>query len=194
MWTSRAQDPNISFIIHYVDSNWDLQTHSLQTQYLPDNHTGEVIMESLTATLSNWNLDVANHVCITTDSGSNVIRACAPLGWKRLSCFGHNLDLAIKKGLGDSRVERVISVCKKVVNVFTRSWKKSIHLKEIQEKKKLLQHKLKVDVSTHWGSTLDMIRCIVEQQEAIRVVLATDCRSSHLNVKVHYKRRGPGHE
>jgi hypothetical protein len=180
MWTSRAQDPYISFTVHYVDSNWDLQTHCLQTQYLPSDHTGEVIMESLTEILNNWNLDITNHVCITTDSGSNVIRACRLLGWKRISCFGHNLDLAIRKGLEDPRVDRVVSVCRKVVSAFTRSWKKSRDLKEVQEERGLPQHKLKVDVSTRWGSTLDMLHRIVEQQEAIRVVLATDRKSSHL--------------
>lgn len=180
MWTSRAQDPYISFTIHYIDSNWDLQTHCLQTQYLPNDHTGEVIMDSLTETINNWNLDITNHVCITTDSGSNVIRACTLLGWTRLSCFGHNLDLAIRKGLEDRRVDRVVSVCKQVVSAFTRSWKKSRDLKEVQEEKGLPQHKLKVDVSTRWGSTLDMLHRIVEQQEAIRLVLATDRKLSHL--------------
>ena len=67
-------------------------------------------MESLTETLNNWNLDITNHACITTDSGSNVIQACTLLGWKRLSCFGHNLDLAIRKGLEDHRVDRVVFV------------------------------------------------------------------------------------
>lgn len=137
-------------------------------------------MESLTEILTNWNLDTTNHVCITTDSGSNVIRACALLGWKRLSCFGHNLDLAVRKGLEDCRVNRVVSVCKQVVSAFTRSWKKSRDLKEVQEEKRLPQHKLKVDVSTRWGSTIDMLHRVVEQQEAIRLVLASDHKSSHL--------------
>ena len=180
MWTSRAQDPYISFTVHYVDSNWDLQNHCLQTQYLPSDHTGEVIMEPLTETINNWNLDIAKHVCITTDSGSNIIRACTLLGWKRLSCFGHNLDLAIRKGLDDHRVRRVISVCKRVVCAFSHSWKKSRESKQVQEEKGLPLHKLKVDVCTRWGSTLDMLHRLVEQQEAIRVVLASDRKSSHL--------------
>ena len=72
MWICRTQDLYISFTIHYVDSNWDLQTHCLQTHHLPNDQTEEVTMESLTETHKNRNLDVTNHVRITTNSGSNI--------------------------------------------------------------------------------------------------------------------------
>ena len=40
--------------------------------------------------------------------------------------------------------------------------------------------KLKADVSTRWGSTADMVSRILEQREAIRVVLGADHNTSHL--------------
>ena len=43
-------------------------------------------------------------VGIITDSGSNVKLACDLLNWTRLSYFGHNLNLAVGKGLNDARV------------------------------------------------------------------------------------------
>ena len=36
--------------------------------------------------------------------GSHIRLACTLLGWKRISCFGHNLDLADRKGLDDQRI------------------------------------------------------------------------------------------
>ena len=51
--TRSTQDLYISFTVHYVDSNWDLQTHCLQTHYLPNDQTEEVTMESLTETRKN---------------------------------------------------------------------------------------------------------------------------------------------
>ena len=109
-----------------------------------------------------------------------VVRACQLLGWKRLSCFGHNLDLAIHKALDDRRVERVLRVCQQVVAKFSQSWKKTRELTLVQEEKKLPKHKLKADCPTRWGSAFDMISRIVEQQEAIRVVLANDRKTAHL--------------
>ena len=55
---------------------------------------------------------------VTTDSASNVKLACELLNWQRLSCFGHNLNLAISKGLNDSRVERALRVCRALVAAF----------------------------------------------------------------------------
>ena len=117
---------------------------------------------------------------ITTDSGSNIVRACQLLGWKRLSCFGHNLDLAIHKALDDRCVERVLRVCRQVVAKFSQSWKKTRELTLVQEEKKLPKHKLKADCPTRWGSAFDMISRIVEQQEAIRVVLANDRKTARV--------------
>ena len=86
---------------------------------------------------------------ITTDSGSNVKLACELLGWVRLSCFGHNFNLAVGKGLNDARIQRALRVCRALVASFSRSWKKQRDLVEAQEQN-LPIHKLKVDIVTPW--------------------------------------------
>ena len=43
-------------------------------------------------------------------------------------------------------------------------------------------HKLKADVSTRWGSTAVIIKRILEQKEAIRIVLGGDRSTSHLAI------------
>ena len=97
--------------MHYIDSTWQLRSYCLGATYLAEDHTGENIKESLLETFSEWNLDASKLVAITTDSGSNVKLACALLHWRWLSCFGHNLDLAVRKSLDDHRVNRVLKVC-----------------------------------------------------------------------------------
>ena len=59
----------------------------LRTAYLVEDHTGENIKESLLDKLHEWNLCETKVVAITTDSGSNIKRACSLLKWSRLSCF-----------------------------------------------------------------------------------------------------------
>ena len=54
---------------------------------------------------------------ITTDSSANIKLACELLGWQKLSCFGHNLDLAVNKSLNDGRVHvyTVLGKCRRIV-------------------------------------------------------------------------------
>ena len=50
----------------------------------------------------------------------------------------------------------------------------------VQGQKNLPNHHLKLDVVTRWGSAYDMVERVLEQIEAIRIVLGVDRSSSHL--------------
>lgn len=180
LWSSCTSEPYLCFTIHYVDTQWNLQTHCLQAHYLPEDHTGVQLQDALSVTLEQWDLNESKLTAITTDSASNIKLACQLLKWRRLSCFGHNLDLAINKGLNDNRIERALSICRKVVAAFLSSWKRQRDLKDTQVQKGLPQKKLKGDVCTRWGSKANMVERIVEQQDAIRVVLGQDRKTSYL--------------
>ena len=56
----------------------------------------------------------------TTDNGSNVVAAFNTLNLLRISCFGHNLDLAIKKGLNITQIQRALGRCHSLVELFHR--------------------------------------------------------------------------
>lgn len=58
--------------------------------------------------------------------------------------------------------------------------KKRRDLAKAQHEKQLLLHSLKADCVTRLGSSLAMLERITEQQEAIRIVLASDRKVSHL--------------
>ena len=88
--------------------------------------------------------------------------------------------LAVRKSLDDRRVTRVLKVCQQVIATFSRSWKKKRDLAKAQHEKQLLLHSLKANSVTRWGSSLAMLERITEQQEAIRIVLASDRKVSHL--------------
>ena len=180
LWTSASGDPYITLTCHFIDHSWELKSLCLQTHYIPEDHTAENISEVLAGTLQQWKLEDNRLVGITTDSGSNIKLACELVQWNRLSCFGHNLNLAVGKGLKDSRVQRALKVCRSAVAAFSRSWKKQRDLMIAQEQKQLPVHRLKLDVVTRWGSAYDMVERILEQMEAIRIVLGGDRNSSHL--------------
>ena len=61
----------------------------------------------------------------------------------------------------------------------TSSWKRQRDLKEIQALKGLPQKKVKGDVCTRWGLK-EMIKRVMEQQDAMCKVLGQDRRVFHL--------------
>lgn len=129
LWSSVGLKPYINYTIHYIDNEWKLESKCLQTHFIPEDHTSDVIADSLSTTLEARNLTAEKQVCLTTDSGSNVVKAAKELQWPRLSCFGHNLHLAITKSLDhDSRVSRAIGLCRKIVSAFHCSWKRKREL------------------------------------------------------------------
>nr|XP_023647276.1 zinc finger BED domain-containing protein 4-like [Paramormyrops kingsleyae] len=150
----------------------------LGTVYFPEDHTGEAIAAGLADALASWGLSDEQQVCITTDSGTNIIKAAELNGWTRLQCFGHRLNSAIEKVNQDKRVDRAIGVCKKVVAAFSYSWKKD--LATAQEEYHLPKHKLISETPTRWGSRQQMVKRVLEQKRAITEVLSKDKKTRPL--------------
>ena len=70
---------------------------------------------------------------ITTENGGNIVKACKEKPWRNMTCFGHNLHLAITTTIEKQpNVSRAIGVCKKVVAAFNISWKRGKALSEAQ--------------------------------------------------------------
>ena len=182
MWSSYTTEPYLSYTVHFVGEDWKLESRCLQTLYLPEDHTGENIAVPLRETLESWEIDVSKQVCLTTDNGSNIVCATEScLGWTHLSCFGHNLHLAVQNSTkNDRKVDRALGVCKKLVSTFSHSWKKKREMRKIQEELGLPRHCLVTDCATRWGSTQKMIARVLEQEKAIRKVLSDDRKTAHL--------------
>ena len=113
----------MSYTVHYIDSDFNLQTQCSQTLYAPEDHTAANLASVMTEILQTWRLVTSKQVCITTDSGANVVRACKDLDWLRLPCFGHNLHLAVQHGVSnDARLSRVLGLCRKLIGAFSHRW------------------------------------------------------------------------
>ena len=179
-WTSPASIPYLTFTVHFVDKAWNLQSFSLSTSPLYEDHTGRNIADALLDILANWELLPENLIATTTDNGANIVNAFKILKWIRLSCFGHNLDLAVNKALKCDGVESALAKCRRLVELFHRSWKKSLDLAKKQELLGLPTHKLIGSVLTRWGSVYATVERIVEQQQAICGVLIADRKNRHL--------------
>ena len=172
LWTSGSCDPYITFSLHLIDADWNLVSFCLDTAPLYEDHTGQNIADAILDVLENWALDKDQLVAVTTDNGSNIVVALRNIAVVRVSCFGHNLDLAIRKSLRFPRVQQALAHCHSLVELFHRSWKEARDLRQKQELLGLPQHKFMGDVPTHWGSTYIMVARILEQQQAISAIMA----------------------
>ena len=182
MWSSSTMEPYLSYTVHFITNDWTLQSRCLQTLFVPKDHNADNLSEVLTETLAQWKLEVRRQVCITTDNGSNILCAITVrLMWTQLSCFGHNLHLAVVNSIKDeSRVQCCLGLCRKLVSAFSHSWKKKRDLTKAQNDLGVPQHSLVTDCPTRWGSLIKMIDRILEQEACIRQVLVVDLKNAHL--------------
>lgn len=65
MWSSSNMTPYMSLTIHYITADWTLQSKCLETRYIPQNHTADVLAEALKSALADWELDERKMACIT---------------------------------------------------------------------------------------------------------------------------------
>ena len=178
LWSSEGMKPYLSYTIHFI-RDWKLRSRCLQTSFMPEDHTGENLVEAMKCSLEAWELDESKQVCLTTDSGANIVNAASRLDWMRLSCFGHNLYLAITNSIKcDDRCTRALGLAS--VSTFSMSWKKRRDLAKAQTNNSLPSHTLVADCPTRWGSIQKMVSRILEQVQAIRIVSSADCKYSYL--------------
>ena len=64
MWSSVNGDSYMSYTIHYITEEWELQSIALGTLYFPEDHTGENLSDAIKETLQSWNLDSKNQICL----------------------------------------------------------------------------------------------------------------------------------
>ncbi|KAL7872219.1 hypothetical protein SRHO_G00072020 [Serrasalmus rhombeus] len=84
LWSSQTSEPYMSLTVHFIDKDWKLVSLCLQAVYFPEDHTGEATAAGLVDALTSWGLGEDHQVCVTTDSGTNVIKAAELNGWTRL--------------------------------------------------------------------------------------------------------------
>ncbi|KAM3842487.1 E3 SUMO-protein ligase ZBED1 [Diretmus argenteus] len=129
---------------HYISEDWKLEAKCLETTFIPENHTAEVLAEALTEAMHDWDIEDSKISCVTTDNGANIVAAIRELKWPWLNCFGHNLNLAVNNSLQKEKVktDRAFGVCRSINGAFAHSWQRRREFSKVQEQLNLPQHKL----------------------------------------------------
>lgn len=177
-WSSTTTDPYLGVTVQYIDTNWDFQSKCLQCAFTPERHVAENVQQAITEALENWDLPIARMSAMTTDNGSNMIKACRLMDIPRMHCFGHCLHLAISGALGDDRITRLVGKCRKISSYFTQSFQRKTKLEAAQRKLGLALKCMVTDCETRWNAKYHLLDRILTQEPAIRRVISEDSQGS----------------
>ncbi|WAR31598.1 ZBED1-like protein [Mya arenaria] len=168
-WTSISTQSFDTVTCHMINDDWELKSAVLQTKKIEGQHTSENIAANLKQTIECWGLTPA---VITTDNAANEKKAVSLLGLTRFGCFGHRLNLAVKKSLQLPLVSELLKKGRHLVTFFHKSSSASDLMMKKQKivfssSPQLIGHRLIMDCPTRWNSTQEMIRRLLEQMPVL---------------------------
>ena len=184
MWTSANTESYGTTTCHYITDTWEMKGVVLETKKMDGHHSSENISQELESTRKAWNLPQPVAV---SDNAANETKAFQILNWERVSCIGHNLNLAVRDALSIPEISKIVAKGRKVVAYFHRS---PLATGILKEKQKLLLppefqgHKLIQDVVTRWNSTLDMLERLMEQAPALHAAFMKPSVKKAIDIKM----------
>ena len=157
--------------MHYIDSDYVLCSHLLETKEITQAHTGMNIAEEIKGIMGEWSLSLDHVSAVTTDNASNMVLAMKTLEWTRIPCFSHSLQLAVENALKLSQVSHALARCRRLVSHFHHSAKSAYLLRQKQVDLHQEQLCLICDVQTRWNSSYYMAERIILMQQQLSATL-----------------------
>lgn len=179
-WTSVAGTPYMAVTCHFIDKDWELQSYCLNCTHFEKDHDANNIADELTNIFSEWGLNVQKLTSITTDNGSNILKAVDILKIPHISCFGHNINIGIKRVLQLPQLKRAVARLKSLQNTIAHSWKMQRDLKLAQEFLQEDAVKLPSACETRWWSTFKLCERFLANQLALCKMLQQYPSKKHL--------------
>ena len=174
-WTSIATETYECATIHYmkchpITGEWVLESKVLETSKIEGSHTAEVIAKYLKDVKARWNLP---DILAVSDNAAVEVKTFQLLGWDRIGCFGHLINLLVRNMLNEKMPRCLVAKGRALVSYMHRSSQAVYHF---EKKQKLLmdedhRHKLVNDVVTRWNSTCDMLERLLEQSAPLHALV-----------------------
>lgn len=161
-WTSIATESYETVTCHYITQEWEIKSRVLTTSKVHGSHNAEAIVQCLRDVQQKWELPAT--IFATSDNASVEKKAFRDIGWPRVGCAGHTINLIVREVLKDSELNRLVAKGRALVSYFHKSPQATGYLEEIQKAlvsgdttTKKTEYKLINDVPTRWNSTLAML-------------------------------------
>ncbi|KAF1323877.1 hypothetical protein FI667_g6579, partial [Globisporangium splendens] len=99
IWTDRSLRSYISLTLHYLTSNFESKSWTLEATPFPGKHDGPGIKRVLESTLDRWGLEKENCTKLLRDGAANAVAAANALGISHMSCVAHTIHLVVGAAL-----------------------------------------------------------------------------------------------
>ncbi len=172
MWTSTTNSSFLTVTCHW----WNFKEERLDSAVLDchrvqGRHTAGNIQEELDRVFQAFEIK-DKIITMVTDNGSNIKKAAQDMGYRRLSCFAHSLNLVAMDSIKSvSKLQEVRDKVSKVVRLTKQSTMAKEKLDQIQATLGMTPKKLKQDVPTRWNSLFDMLERCYDLKDAITIFL-----------------------
>ncbi|XP_076281274.1 E3 SUMO-protein ligase ZBED1-like isoform X2 [Lasioglossum baleicum] len=189
-WTSRSIESYLSLTVHYISKDFKMCHFMLNLTELTESHTAEHLETVLLTSLRTWELNSNSNTLnkplfFVTDNGHNIVKAIdSQENWKRIPCYAHCLELAVKSAMKQStEYTGLRKKCEELVGFFSRSTsitEKFLHIQSTdnphEEPLELIQ-----DVDTRWITMYAMLQRLIILQKPLTMTLCEEHMAENLN-------------
>lgn len=106
--TSLSTQSYLTMTSHYIDNDWCLMSHMLQTPEVLTSHATVNIADMVTRAVQEWGL-TSTDPAVVTDNAANMVHAVEIMHLMHDGCFAHTLNLASQAGLKIPAVSRLLA-------------------------------------------------------------------------------------
>ncbi|XP_078514398.1 zinc finger BED domain-containing protein 6-like [Lissotriton helveticus] len=144
----------------------DTRRHATIAMFGMDkSHTAENILSDFNDKVFEWLKPRGLKIgFVSTDNGSNVVKAMREGHYIRVPCLAHCINLVVQDFLkNEAKVSNIMAICRRICTHFNHSFKGRKLLRVIQQEHRLPVKALIQEVPTRWNSTYFMLERLFEQ-------------------------------
>uniref|UniRef100_A0AAV2KNS0 Uncharacterized protein n=1 Tax=Knipowitschia caucasica TaxID=637954 RepID=A0AAV2KNS0_KNICA len=158
-WTSVNNDNYLGVTVHFIDASWELHSFALGVMKTEERHFAEACARQFLYVANQWK--IADKIStIGTDSAPNM----------------------------EGGFDGALAKCRKMVGHFKHSPANSDELNVQQASLGQVQEPLVQDVSTRWNSTLEMLKRVRRNRDALHTVLSQQKQNLALPTNAEYEK------
>lgn len=174
MWSSIAKHSYMTVTAHWMlDDFSKIEDALLCVEEMPEAQSSVNIEIRLSEMAANFSISSNNITCTVTDNGPNIVNSVSLIDdWKQLKCANHTIQLAVKKGVQVTAIQRIVGRAKKLVAHFNKSNKKTNAYRRMQCDDGVQQPLTLVSYTQiRWNTVYLMLNRLIKLKDYIRRVL-----------------------